>query len=208
MVNTKNIAHHFSKENVISFRDISLAKGDQVLLIGESGCGKTTLLHILSGLLRPSSGNVFIDNIDIYNSSNFNLDAFRGKNIGIVFQVHHFIKSLSVLDNLLLNQKLAGIKQDRSRINQVLDKVGLVHKLNSKVFQLSEGEKQRISIARALLNYPKLILADEPTSSLDDSSCKNVINLLKAAADDENATLVIVTHDQRLKEIFSTIIEM
>lgn len=208
MIKTSNIVHSYSKESELVFNNITLNQGDQVLVIGESGCGKTTLLHILSGLLKPSKGNVSIDNKDIYNLPSSSIDAFRGRNIGIIFQVHHFVKSLSVEDNLLLNQKLSGLKKDKSRVCNALEKVGLMHKLKAKVFQLSEGEKQRISIARALLNYPKLILADEPTSSLDDSSCKKVINLLKSTAEAQNATLVIVTHDQRLKEVFSNVIEM
>ena len=208
MIKTSKIAHSYSKESELVFNNITLNQGDQVLVIGESGCGKTTLLHILSGLLQPSKGNVCIDNKDIYNLPSSSIDAFRGRNIGIVFQVHHFVKSLSVEDNLLLNQKLSGLKKDKNRVCNALEKVGLMHKLKAKVFQLSEGEKQRISIARALLNYPKLILADEPTSSLDDSSCKKVISLLKSTAEAQNATLVIVTHDQRLKEVFSNVIEM
>ena len=180
MIKTSNIVHSYSKESELVFNNITLNQGDQVLVIGESGCGKTTLLHILSGLLKPSKGNVSIDNKDIYNLPSSSIDAFRGRNIGIIFQVHHFVKSLSVEDNLLLNQKLSGLKKDKSRVCNALEKVGLMHKLKAKVYQLSEGEQQRISIARALLNYPKLILADEPTSSLDDSSCKKVISLFKS----------------------------
>jgi putative ABC transport system ATP-binding protein len=208
MIKTNNIAHSYSKGSEIVFNDISLNQGDQVLIIGNSGCGKTTMLHILSGLLNPSTGNVFINEKNLYEFSSSDLDAFRGKNIGIVFQVHHFVKSLNVEDNLLLNQKLSGLKKDKARVSQVLDRVNLLNKLTAKVFELSEGEKQRISIARALLNSPKIILADEPTSSLDDDSCEGVVDLLKSSAESENATLVIVTHDQRLKNSFSNVINM
>jgi putative ABC transport system ATP-binding protein len=208
MITTSNIIHQYNKDNTITFEDISLQEGSQVLIVGSSGCGKTTILHVLGGLLKPLQGEVFINQQSLYEKKPSEIDSFRGENIGIVFQAPHFVNSFSVEDNLFLTQELAGFKKNKERVVEVLERVKLVHKLKAKVFELSQGEKQRITIARAVINSPKIILADEPTSSLDDSSCQDVIQLLKASAKAENATLIIVTHDQRLKESFNEIIKM
>ena len=208
MITTSNIIHKYNKENTIIFEDISLSEGSQVLIVGNSGCGKTTILHVLGGLLKPSQGEIFINEQSLYEKKPSEIDSFRGKNIGIVFQAPHFINSFTIEDNLFLTQELAGVKKNKKRVVEVLERVKLVHKLKAKVFELSQGEKQRITIARAIINSPKIILADEPTSSLDDSSCQDVIQLLKESAEAENATLIIVTHDQRLKESFNEIIKM
>ncbi len=208
MIQTAKISHQYSSAgSSTAMPDVNLKQGEEVLIIGKSGCGKTTLLHILGGLLKPNKGEISIMDNSIYNLKGSKLDQFRGKNIGIVFQTPHFINSFSVIDNLLMAQKLSGLNKDVNRIKEVLSSVGLADKVKSRVFELSQGEKQRITIARAVINHPKLILADEPTSSLDDQSCSDVINLLRKSAKEENATLIIVTHDQRLKDMFHQIIE-
>ena len=208
MLSCSNISHKYNNENVIAFNDVSFKEGSQVLIVGNSGCGKTTILHVLAGLLKPSQGEIFINDKSLYDKKPSEIDSFRGKNIGVVFQVPHFVNSFSVEDNLFLTQELAGLKRNKTRVVEVLEKVKLVHKLKSKIFELSEGQKQRITIARAIINSPKIILADEPTSSLDDASCEDVIQLLKESAEDEKAILIIVTHDQRLKDSFKEIIKM
>ena len=209
MIKTENLKYRYknASEDIV-FPDINLSQGEQTLIIGKSGCGKTTLLHLLAALLKNQSGEISLINTNVDKFFGAKLDKFRGENIGIVFQTPYFIDSLNVEDNLLLVQKLSKFKKDKERILKVLEDVKLASKLKSRVFELSQGEKQRVTIARAIVNYPKLILADEPTSSLDDESCNNVINLLKKAAKKENATLVIVTHDNRLKEVFSNIIKL
>ena len=208
MLSCSNISHKYNNENVIAFNDVSFKEGSQVLIVGNSGCGKTTILHVLAGLLKPSQGEIFINDQSLYEKKPSEIDSFRGKNIGVVFQVPHFVNSFSVEDNLFLTQELAGLKRNKTRVVEVLEKVKLVHKLKSKIFELSEGQKQRITIARAIINSPKIILADEPTSSLDDASCEDVIELLKESAEAEKAILIIVTHDQRLKDSFKEIIKM
>ena len=208
MLSCSNISHKYNNENVIAFNDVSFKEGSQVLIVGNSGCGKTTILHVLAGLLKPSQGEIFINDKSLYEKKPSEIDSFRGKNIGIVFQVPHFVNSFSVEDNLFLTQELAGLKRNKTRVVEVLEKVKLAHKLKSKIFELSEGQKQRITIARAIINSPKIILADEPTSSLDDTSCEDVIELLKESAEAEKAILIIVTHDQRLKDSFKEIIKM
>ncbi len=184
------------------FPDVSIEQGAHYLILGTSGTGKTTLLHLLSGLLAPRAGAVHIKDTEISKMGEAQLDAFRGKHIGIVFQVPHFIAALTVSENLQLAQKLPGNTIDVKRIESVLTQLNLSSKLNAYPSQLSQGEKQRVSIARAIINSPAVIFADEPTSALDDKNCTEVTALLKQTAADNNATLVIVTHDNRLKSEF------
>lgn len=186
----------------MSFPDIVCETGEHCLLLGQSGTGKTTLLHLLGGLLSPSSGTIQIQDTDLSKLSSTKLDQFRGKHIGIIFQKSHFVRSLTVSENLVLAQQLAGIPVDRARIKALLEHLNVGHKLRSKPDQLSIGEQQRVAIARAIINQPDLILADEPTSALDDVNCVNVIDLLESQAKEVGATLLVVTHDGRLKERF------
>ncbi len=208
MVKTKNVHFGYNSQTQFNFPDMTFEQGSHWLLLGQSGCGKSTLLHLLGGLLRPSSGIVEVAQRDITSLSANELDHFRGRNIGIVFQQSHLIKALTVAENLLTAQYLAGVPQDKNAIQQLLEKLNIGAKANSKPQQLSLGEQQRVSIARALINNPTLILADEPTSSLDDDNCKEVVNLLLEQSQNFNATLVIVTHDGRLKELFKNTINL
>ncbi len=194
--------------NKIMFPDLMINQGEHHLIIGESGSGKTSLLNILGGILQPSSGKVQISGIDISQLKKIKLDSFRGNVLGFVFQTPHFVKSLNVIENLLFTQYISGNNILKSEAISFLNKVGLKHKVNSKISDLSEGEKQRVSIVRGLLNSPKIILADEPTSALDDSSCKKVIDLMTDLANEIGATLLIVTHDKRLKDQFERRVEL
>lgn len=202
MIEVKDLTYHYNIDHPITFPDFSYAQGDQALILGESGCGKTTLLHLLSGLLKPRGGYVSINGQKLNALSGAQLDQFRGANIGIVFQTPHFIEALTVKENLLFAQTLAGKKKDLETIKQILNDLSIPHKLDASVKSLSQGEKQRVTIARALVNHPTLILADEPTSALDDKNCHAVIKLLKEQAKKNNATLLIVTHDNRLNDEF------
>tara|TARA_B100000927_G_scaffold273278_1_gene251556 strand:+ start:1048 stop:1677 length:630 start_codon:yes stop_codon:yes gene_type:complete len=200
LIVTKNLSIKYGK-NIIGFPDINLEQGNQLLITGKSGSGKTSFLNLLGGLVNPFSGTIKINNEEIGLLSKKKLDRFRGKNIGFVFQTPHFIKSLNVQDNLFLNQFLVGF-QDKNQIEELLSKVNLKAKRYANINYLSEGEKQRVSIIRALVNRPKIVFADEPTSALDDESCNSVIELLKSLSKETNSTLVIVTHDHRLKSRF------
>lgn len=202
MLTTKDISYTYDGNNTLHFPNIKCERGEQWLLLGQSGIGKTTLLHILGGLRTPKKGKVFIEETDLYALSSSKMDRFRGKNIGIVFQQSPFIKALSVEENLAIAQQLAGQSIDKNRIKTLLERLNLGHKLKAKTTALSQGEQQRLAIARAVINKPVLILADEPTAALDDANCRQVVSLLEKQAKEENATLVIVTHDQRLKDIF------
>jgi ABC-type lipoprotein export system ATPase subunit len=192
----------------LRFANFRIEKGEHWLLLGESGSGKTTLLHLLGGLLRSEKGRIEIEGTDITTLSESSLDRFRGRHIGFVFQKNHLISALSVRYNLLLYPYLAGLPQDESRVDEVLGQLGLTENKNSRINKLSYGEAQRVAIARAVLNKPDVILADEPTSALDDRNCERVIDLLLEASRHNNATLVVATHDQRLKAKFKNQIQL
>jgi putative ABC transport system ATP-binding protein len=201
MIKTQSLRFSYDRKKYFKFPDINLDSGENLLIIGNSGIGKTTLLHLLAGILKPESGLINISGTDISNFSDTELDKFRGDNIGIVFQKSHFISSLTINENLKLAQYLSPIKTSRDA-KKILESLNIKDKLHKKPNQLSEGEKQRASVALALINSPSLILADEPTSSLDDSNCEKVIKLLKKQAKDHKAQLIVITHDARLKKHF------
>jgi lipoprotein-releasing system ATP-binding protein len=203
MFSANNITFQYPKGQSFSFPDLKCNQGDRLLILGESGRGKTTLLHLLAGLLKPTGGSVNIGGTDTSSLSNAQLDKFRGKNIGIIFQTAHFVDALSVEDNLIMPQFLTGNKIDREKAKEILIRLNLGDKSNSKPASLSVGEAQRVAIARAVINNPQLILADEPTSALDDKNAEEVIRLLDEQASATGAALVIVTHDKRLKDRFS-----
>ena len=207
MIKTKEINFNYDNQVFFKFSDINLKSGENLLILGDSGIGKTTLLHILSGLLKTNSGSIELFGKEITQFSSFQLDRFRRDNIGVVFQRPHFINSLTVKENLQLAQYIAN-KKDNKRIENVLKNLNIFEKLNKNINELSQGEKQRVSIALAIVNSPKLILADEPTSSLDDGNTFNVIKLLKKQASDFGAQLIVITHDRRLMEHFKKHIEL
>ena len=201
MIKTESLKFSYDGKKYFDFPDINLGSGENLLIIGNSGIGKTTLLHLLAGILKPESGSINISGTDISKFSDTELDKFRGDNIGIVFQKPHFISSLTINENLKLAQYLSNSKTSGDA-KKILESLNIKDKYQQKPNQLSEGEKQRASIALALINSPSLILADEPTSSLDDFNCDNVIKLLKKQAKDHKAQLIVITHDARLKKHF------
>lgn len=203
MIKTTNILHQYSSQQRFSFPDLNCNTSETLLVLGQSGVGKTTLLHILAGILKPKQGEVIIDNVSLYKQSGNKLDKFRGKNIGLVFQKPHFVQSITAEENLLLTQKMAGQRIDKKKVKDLLDRLGIEKRKGAKSHQMSQGEQQRLSIARALINEPKVILADEPTSALDDNNCEEAIKLLSFHAEEVNASLIVVTHDNRLKDTFS-----
>jgi len=202
MIKTKGLTYSYNQSETLSFPDITIDKNEQILILGKSGCGKTTLLNLLSGLLKPQKGKVQINDTDIDQLSGVSLDRFRGENIGFVFQTPHFFNALTVQENLIFAQKMGGKQVDKVTIKNILEELSIESKLKVKINELSVGEKQRVSIARALVNKPLVVFADEPTSALDDENCDAVSDLLKRQTEKHNATLVIVTHDNRLKDRF------
>ena len=189
---------------MMSFPDIQVERGDSLLILGESGCGKTTLLHLLAALLKPTSGKIFVDDQDLSTLSQAKSDAFRGEHIGLVYQKSYFIEALSTLENLVVSPFAPGYE----KATEVAQHLEIGHLLNKLPSKLSVGEQQRATIARAILHDPKLILADEPTSALDAPNCEKVANLLKEQARIHNSALIIVTHDDRLRNHVDQKIEL
>ena len=208
MLQTADLQFSYDNQPALQFPDIQCGKGEHWLLLGQSGRGKTTLLHLLGGLLTPQEGHVEVGGTALGTLSSARRDRFRGQHIGIIFQKAHFVKSLTVEENLMLAQKLAGMKISKERIVQLLEQLNVGHKLRARPDRLSQGEQQRVAIARALVNQPDVILADEPTSALDDVNCTEVINLLERESNAVGATLLVVTHDGRLKERFGKQIKL
>lgn len=208
MITTKNLSFSYGNKTHFDFPDIVCNASDSVLITGGSGVGKTTLLHLLGGLLKPSSGEIIFNGINISPFSEKQMDAFRGKNIGIVLQQNHFVESISVLENVMLASWLTTRKKEKQKAKLLLEHLHLEKHVNKLPSQLSMGQQQRVSIARALINNPKILLADEPTSSLDDANTLKVADLLENLAKEYNTALVIVTHDSRLKQRFSNQISL
>lgn len=208
MLKTRSVNFSYNNAQSFHFPDITVGDGAHILILGNSGKGKTTYLHLLAGLLVPTSGEIMVKGTSLSNLKGQALDRFRGQHIGIIFQQSHFVKSLNVEKNLLLSQYLASVSQDKVRITYLLDRLGLANKGKQKPNTLSAGERQRVAIARAMLNRPEIILADEPTSSLDDENTYHVIQLLREQAKEVQASLIIVTHDHRLKDEFENRIEL
>ena len=208
MIVTKDLSFSYGKSTAFNFPDIAVSSGESLLITGGSGRGKTTLLHLLGGLLRPQAGEVVVEQINITGLSEKKLDRFRGQHIGLVLQQSYFVASLNVLENVVLASWLATGTKATKKAEQLLQQLDLQDQLYKQPSQLSIGQQQRVSIARALINEPKLLLADEPTSSLDDENAHRVAGMLMQLAKQYGTALVIVTHDQRLKEIFTNQISL
>ena len=202
MLATNQLTFEYGPSKQFSFPDVYCANREALLILGRSGTGKTTFLHLLALLLKPKSGSVVIDKTDLTKLSVAGTAAFRAKHVGIIYQKPHFVSSLSVFDNLLMVNYLASKPQDKVRARELADQLGFSEQLSKKTNQLSQGEQQRVSIARAVMNQPDVILADEPTSSLDDENTTRVVELLRQQSEQIGASLIVVTHDQRLKDAF------
>jgi putative ABC transport system ATP-binding protein len=185
--------------DVLRLDEFVLEPESNVLVVGPSGCGKTTLLHLIAGLLQPTGGSVVVDGQDLSALSPAARDRFRGRHIGIVLQQFHLLPTLTAMQNLLVAQSIAGLPVDRVAAQFMLKALGVDERVDAYPHQLSVGQQQRVAIARALVNRPKLLLADEPTSNLDDEACASVADLLLSATQQHAVSLVIATHDNRLK---------
>lgn len=200
MIRLENLRFSYhGDDDVLRLDSFELAAKSNVLVVGPSGCGKTTLLHLIAGLLVPTRGRVKVDGQDLAELSPRERDRFRGQRIGVVLQQFHLLPTLTALQNLLVAQSIAGLPVDHTAARAMLRSLGVDERVDAFPHQLSVGQQQRVAIARALVNRPKLLLADEPTSSLDDETCSLVADLLLDATQRQGASLLIATHDTRLK---------
>ena len=194
----KNLEFKVANKTILNKQNFSISKGKHVLISGLSGSGKTTLMNLMSGLLKPTSGFVSFEENDFSKLTEENIDQIRSKNFGFIFQRLHLIKHLTVEQNILL-----GLNKDQSpNIDELLDDIGLKNKHTQLAKNLSFGESQRVAIARGIINSPKVIFADEPTSSLDDKNTKKVLELIFFQAKKNNSTIIISSHDERVKKFF------
>ena len=202
MLQINQLKAGYGDKVIVEVPQLSLSTGEHCLILGDSGSGKTTLLCTLAGLLTPLGGEITINGQDFGGLRGSARDAFRGRNIGIIYQTLHMVSALSVLENVLLAQYAAGVRQDRDKAVALLERLAIADKKDDKPGTLSQGQQQRVAIARAAINSPRIIVGDEPTSALDDKSCATVMELLLQLAASSGASLVIATHDQRIKGHF------
>jgi ABC-type lipoprotein export system ATPase subunit len=193
---------------VIHLRQFELGTGEQAVLVGQSGSGKSTLLNLIAGILLPDEGEIVVNGVDPTKLSEAARDRFRAANIGYVFQSFNLLQGFTALENVLLGQMFGGGHGGADRAIELLKKVGLEHRLHHKPRALSVGEQQRVAIARALANAPPLVLADEPTGSLDTKNGAAVLSLLRQICGDGGHTLLLVTHDPQVMSSFEKVIRL
>lgn len=203
VLKTSSLSYQYPKGPKLSFQDLLLADQQHTLVLGDSGSGKSTLLNLIAGFSFPTTGQVIINGQDLYQLSGSDLDKFRAQNLGFIFQEAHLLKNLSVTENIKLAQSLAGLAVDEQAIKSLLEKLQLGGFGNRRPNELSRGQVQRVAIARALINKPLLLIADEPTAALDDKNTFLVVELIKGLAKEQGSTLLISTHDKRLKDEFT-----
>lgn len=210
MIEVKNIRKSFGTLEVLKGVDLTVEKGEIVSIIGKSGAGKTTLLQIIGTLDKPDSGSVVIDGIDVFALKEQELADFRNRHIGFIFQFHQLLPEFTTLENVMMPALIAriGEKEAEQRAVQLLTELGMAERLTHKPNQLSGGEKQRVAAARAMMMSPDVILADEPSGSLDESNKKELHKLLLQMREQYGQTIIIVTHDKELAEISDRVIEI
>lgn len=199
---------HSATSPILAFPDLTVNAQDKILLLGESGYGKTTLLSVIAGLLQPTTGKVSVTDKDIYAMGARERDHLRGKTFGFVFQTLHLLPSLTIEQNILLAADMAGVTPPADRLKNLLMSLGLTDKAHHKPSELSQGQQQRAALARAIFNFPALIIADEPTSSLDDKNAAIVMDLLEQQAKESGSALLVATHDHRIKNRFDKVISL
>lgn len=198
----RNLCKTYGKgeTKVEALKDVSfdVEQGEFVAIVGPSGSGKSTLLHILGGVDVPTSGNVIISGTDISTLDETNLAIFRRRQIGLIYQFYNLIPILTVEENMTLPLLLDKRKPDKALVKELVEKLGLENRLKHLPNQLSGGQQQRVSIGRALINHPALLLADEPTGNLDSRNSKEIVSLLRKFNRENNQTVIIITHDERI----------
>src|SRR5262245_33550048 len=199
MLQLRNVKKSYAEPDggrlpILDIPQFDVADGEQLVLVGKSGCGKTTLLHTIAGITRADSGEIKIDGIDISRMSEAGVDKVRAAKIGYVFQTFNLLPGFTALENVLLGMTFARGRRDPQRARQLLDRVGLSHRTTHKPTALSVGEQQRVAVARALANRPNLLLADEPTANIDPRNQQKIVDLIRETCREEGVSLVMVTH--------------
>lgn len=210
MIHTTSITKSFGSLQVLKGIDLTINKGEFVSIIGASGAGKTTLLQIIGSLDKADQGELLVDGVKLNQLSEKKLAEFRNKHIGFVFQFHQLLPEFTALENVCIPGFIAGRKKQEveQQANDLLHKMGLSERIHHKPSELSGGEKQRVAVCRALINRPSLILADEPSGSLDSANKKELHSLLRQLCNEYGLTVLVVTHDNELAEVSDRIIEM
>ena len=197
-IEVKNLVKAFDDRRVIDDVSFKVEDGETLAVVGFSGSGKSTLMHILGGVDTPTSGEVNISGTDISKLNETKLAIFRRRQIGLIYQFYNLIPILNVEENMTLPILLDGKKPDKKLLNDLVEKLGLKERLSHLPNQLSGGQQQRVSIGRALMNHPALLLADEPTGNLDSENSKEIISLLRKFNKENNQTVIIITHDEKI----------
>lgn len=210
MIDIQGIKKSFGSLEVLKGIDLHIDKGEIVSIVGPSGAGKTTLLQIIGTLDKPDAGTVWVNGIDVSNLSKKKLSDFRNQHIGFVFQFHQLLPEFTAIENIMIPAYIAGVPQREARphAQELLEFMGLTNRASHKPNELSGGEKQRIAVARALINHPAVILADEPSGSLDSKNKEELHQLFFDLRDKFGQTFVIVTHDEQLASITDRTIHM
>ena len=190
---------------ILDIPHYSVDQGEQAVLIGPSGGGKTTLLHIVAGITRPDDGQVTVNGVDIYGFSESGRDRLRAKTIGYVFQTFNLLPAFTALENVELGMAFSGERHSGRQARKMLERVGLAHRLSSYPRTLSVGEQQRVAVARALANSPKLLLADEPTANVDPSNQQQVVDLIRQSCEEDRIAMVLVTHSMEVADQFERV---
>ena len=213
MLNLKDVKKQYIEPNgeiltILDIADFQVATGEQMVLLGRSGCGKTTLLYVIAGISRADAGKVMIDNLDIQRLSESGRDRYRAEKIGYVFQTFNLLPGFSALENVMLGMTFARQRKNAQHAKRLLTRVGLGHRMTHKPTAMSVGEQQRVAVARALANRPKLLLADEPTANVDPGNQKQIVELIRETCSEENVTLVMVTHAMEVASEFSRTVRL
>ena len=210
ILRTENLCKYYGKgENqvrAVRSADIAIKKGEFTAIVGKSGSGKSTLLHLLGGLDYPTSGKVWVKDADIFSMKEEELAVFRRRKIGFVFQAFNLVSSINVWENVVLPMGLDGKEADAAFVQEILETLGMEHKIHHLPNTLSGGQQQRVAIARALVSRPDIILADEPTGNLDSKTSDEVIALLKSSSQKYGQTVVMITHDEEIAQIADRIL--
>ncbi len=199
VLNVSDLKFSYGAEPLIDLPEFHIRPEERVAIIGPSGCGKTTLMHLIAGLIRPDSGSIELHGQEITQLKEWEVDRLRGREVGIVFQRLHLMPAISVLNNLLLAQKLARVNQDKQHAMQLLQQLGIAEFKDVLPGNLSQGQAQRAAIARAVVHKPTLVIGDEPTSALDSNNAREAIRLLTDLSKEVGFGLLVVTHDERVR---------